>query len=188
MPTVARQASSTKTQPRLQLIQKDKSFHPHILAVEVGAWVEFPNLDPFFHNVFSLFEGKRFDLGLYEAGTSHAVHFDRPGICYIFCNIHPEMSAVVLVLNTPFFSVSDSTGNIRIPAVPVGHYVLQVWHERATQETLKSVSREVTIAEDTRSFGVIRVMETAALSLAHKNKYGQDYMPPSPSSAGYPRP
>ncbi len=172
----------------LRLVQEHKSFHPRLLVVEVGASVEFPNHDPFFHNVFSLFEGKRFDLGLYEAGTSHIVHFDRPGVSYIFCNIHPEMSAVVLALNTPFFGVSDSKGNVAIPVVPRGRYVLRIWHERATPDALKSLSREVTISEDSRSFGVLRVVETTALNLAHKNKYGQDYVPPLPSSPAYRRP
>src|SRR6202020_1035153 len=77
---------------KLRLVQKNKKFEPHILVAPAGSMVDFPNRDPFFHNVFSLFEGKRFDLGLYEAGTSRAVRFDRPGISYIFCNIHPEMS------------------------------------------------------------------------------------------------
>src|SRR5262249_30507304 len=71
-----------------RIVQKHKRFEPHILVVPVGSIVEFPNLDPFFHNVFSLFDGKRFDLGLYEAGTTHSVKFDRVGISYIFCNIH----------------------------------------------------------------------------------------------------
>ena len=84
----------------LRLVQKNKSFDPHILVVPAGSMVEFPNHDPFFHNVFSLFEGKRFDLGLYEAGTSRMVRFDRPGISYIFCNIHPEMSAIVITITT----------------------------------------------------------------------------------------
>ena len=78
-----------------RLVQKDKKFIPHLLVVPAGTAVEFPNHDPFFHNVFSLFEGKRFDLGLYEAGTTRLVRFDRVGISYIFCNIHPEMNAVV---------------------------------------------------------------------------------------------
>ena len=85
-PRVTRLTNSSQAQG-LRLVQEHKSFHPRLLVVEVGASVEFPNHDPFFHNVFSLFEGKRFDLGLYEAGTSHIVHFDRPGVSYIFCNI-----------------------------------------------------------------------------------------------------
>ena len=186
-PLVIALTNSSQAQ-RLRLVQEHKSFQPHLLVVEVGASVEFPNHDPFFHNVFSLFEGKRFDLGLYEAGTSHVVNFDRPGVSYIFCNIHPEMSAVVLALNTPFFGVSDSRGNVAIRGVPPGRYVLRIWHERATPEALKSLSREVTISEDSRSFGVLRVVETTALNLAHKNKYGQDYVPPLPSNPAYRRP
>lgn len=185
--TVTRLTNSPRAL-RLQLVQEHKSFHPRLLVVEVGASVEFPNHDLFFHNVFSLFEGKRFDLGLYEAGTSHIVHFDRPGISYIFCNIHPEMSAVVLALNTPFFGISDEKGDVAIPGVPRGRYVLRVWHERAAPDALKSLSREVTISEDSGSFGVLRVVETTALNLAHKNKYGQDYVPPSPSNPAYRRP
>ena len=91
----------------LRLTQHNKSFEPHLLVVPVGAVVQFPNRDPFFHNVFSLFEGKRFDLGLYEAGTTRNVSFDRPGVSYIFCNIHAEMSAVVIALDTPYFGVSS---------------------------------------------------------------------------------
>src|SRR5207244_5963197 len=89
-------------QPRAQLLQKKKSFSPHMVVIQVGSAVEFPNQDPFFHNVFSLFEGRRFDLGLYEAGATRSVVFNRPGISYIFCNIHPEMSAVVVTLKTPY--------------------------------------------------------------------------------------
>src|SRR5436305_14598413 len=115
----------------LRLVQKDKSFRPHLLVVQVGSAVEFPNQDPFFHNVFSLFEGKRFDLGLYEAGTSRTVVFDREGISYIFCNIHPQMSAVVVSLKTPYYGIFDSRGAVAIKDVPPGRYELHVWHERA---------------------------------------------------------
>src|SRR5690348_6773516 len=83
-------AESEPAHPKFRLLQRHKRFQPHVLVVPVGSVVDFPNLDPFFHNVFSLFEGKRFDLGLYEAGTTHSVKLDRPGVCYIFCNIHPE--------------------------------------------------------------------------------------------------
>ena len=99
-------------------MQRNKSFDPHVLVVPVGSVVAFPNHDPFFHNVFSLFEGKRFDLGLYEAGSTRDVHFDKPGISYIFCNIHPEMSAVVLALDTPYYGVSDPHGQVVIANVP----------------------------------------------------------------------
>src|SRR5947208_6438885 len=86
-----------------QLIQKNKQFVPALLVVPVGSSVEFPNQDPFFHNVFSLFNGKRFDLALYQAGTSRGVRFDREGVSYIFCNIHPDMHAVVIALISRLF-------------------------------------------------------------------------------------
>ena len=107
-------------QPVYRLVQKDKMFTPHMLVVPTGSQVEFPNQDPFFHNVFSLFNGKRFDLGLYESGTSRSVRFDREGVSYIFCNIHPEMGAIVLSLNTPYFGVSGENGVVAIHNVPAG--------------------------------------------------------------------
>lgn len=175
-------------QQHVRLIQKDKTFHPHILVVTVGSVVQFPNEDPFFHNVFSLFEGKRFDLGLYESGGTRLVRFDRPGICYIFCNIHPEMSAVVVVLNTPYYAVSDRTGQISIPNVPPGRYVLHTWHEGSNEEDLKSLAREVSISGPSHSFGTLRLPPSSTVRLAHKNKYGRDYDNPTPASPAYERP
>src|SRR6266852_5731795 len=113
----------------LRLTQRNKSFEPHVLVVPAGSAVEFPNHDPFFHNVFSLFEGKRFDLGLYEAGSSRMVHFDRPGISYIFCNIHPEMSAVVITLATPLHAIASADGQLTLTAVPYGRQMLHIWSE-----------------------------------------------------------
>ncbi len=168
-----------------RLVQKNKSFEPHILVVPVGALVEFPNRDPFFHNVFSLFEGKRFDLGLYEAGTSRMVHFDRAGISYIFCNIHPEMSAVVITLRTPLYAISNAAGQISIPNVPFGRYMLHTWSEHGAPEASQTATREVTISESTQSLGVIRVPAANGQALAHKNKYGRNYDPPTPDNPAY---
>ena len=173
---------------RPRLVQRNKSFSPHLLVVPVGSAVEFPNHDPFFHNVFSLFDGKRFDLGLYEAGSARLVHFDQPGISYIFCNIHPEMSAVVIALTTRLYAVSDSAGQIQIPDVPYGRYVLHAWSERALPEALQSVTREITIGPDSASLGAIHLVATTDQTLAHKNKYGRDYDQPSPTNPVYPQP
>jgi len=172
-----RPAAELQPRQRLRLLQKDKRFDPHVLVVPVGAAVEFPNHDPFFHNVFSLFEGKRFDLGLYEGGTSRLVHFDRPGVSYIFCNIHPEMSAVVVALKTPYYAISSAGGKLAIERVPPGRYLMQVWAEGASAETLKALSREVTVSGPEQSLGVIRVVEDAPPA-PHKNKYGRDYDAP----------
>lgn len=171
----------------LRLTQHNKTFEPHLLVVPVGAVVEFPNRDPFFHNVFSLFEGKKFDLGLYEAGTSREVSFDRPGVSYIFCNIHAEMSAVVIALDTPYYAIADREGEIAIPRVPVGRYTLQAWAETALPENLAAVTREVALSEDNSRLGLIEI-NIGGISTAHKNKYGLDYEPPAPNSPGYQQP
>jgi len=168
-----------------QLLQKDKSFKPHVLVIPAGTVVSFPNRDPIFHNVFSLFEGKRFDLGLYEAGSARAVRFDRPGVSYIFCNIHPQMSAVVVVMATPYYGTSDRRGEISIANVPPGRYTLHVWHERSLPEMLKNLTREIVVSENSASFGTLHVVEAANLYQAHKNKYGRDYDPPAPIDSTY---
>ncbi len=170
-----------------QLVQKNKSFHPSLLVIPVGGKVEFPNHDPFFHNVFSLFEGKRFDLGLYESGTSRFVQFDKPGISFIFCNIHAQMSAVVIALTTPYYAISDSRGDLSIPNVPPGRYELQVFHSSVAPDALRALNREITIAPGATSLGTFALPESDLL-LAHKNKYGRDYDRPEPDSPAYARP
>jgi len=182
---VPKPAAFQPSQPRL--VQKNKSFSPHVLVVPVGAVVEFPNRDPFFHNVFSLFEGKRFDLGLYEAGTTRQVHFDKPGISYIFCNIHAEMSAVVIALQTPYYGISDRRGEIVIPHVPPGRYTLRVWYETAMPDVLNSLTREIMVSPNSSTLGVFRIPASGPPE-AHKNKYGQDYAPPAPDSPAYEHP
>ena len=169
----------------LRLVQKNKSFEPHILVVPAGSVVEFPNRDPFFHNVFSLFEGKKFDLGLYEAGTSQTVRFDRLGISYIFCNIHPEMSAVVITIATQLYAVSSNDGQLTLAGVPYGRYTLHVWSEGMAPENTQPPTREITIGENALSLGVIRVPPVNGQSMVHKNMYGRDYEEPTPNSTVY---
>jgi len=183
---IAPPASNPQTpQQNPRLVQKNKSFEPHILVVPAGSMVEFPNHDPFFHNVFSLFEGKRFDLGLYEAGTSRVVRFDRPGISYIFCNIHPEMSAVVITLTTPLYAISSRDGELSLPSVPYGRYQLHIWSEGMGPENVQPQTREINIGENATSLGVIRVPGTNGQRMAHKNKYGRDYDEPASNESGY---
>ncbi|MBV9610497.1 MAG: hypothetical protein JO187_13130 [Acidobacteria bacterium] len=170
------------------MTQKNKSFSPHVMVIPAGSTVEFPNKDPFFHNVFSLFEGKRFDLGLYEAGTARIVHFDRPGVCYIFCNIHPEMSAVVVVVDTPFYGISDKAGNVTIADVPQGQYTAHIWYEGGAPEQLKPMTRPLAVTAASHSLGSIRLVEVKGLLVSHKNKYGREYDKPTPSSPVYAQP
>jgi plastocyanin len=171
---------------RQKLVQFHKTFEPHLLVVEVGSLVDFPNRDPFFHNVFSLFEGKRFDLGLYEAGVTNSVRFDRAGVSFLFCNIHPEMSAVVVAVDTPYYGVSDRSGKVMIAGVPDGRYEVHYWSERGLPDGLKQMTRTVTISEAARNLTLVHIAENPNFTTMHKNKYGQDYVPPPENE--YPRP
>jgi len=159
------------------LVQKDKQFSPHFLVVPTGSNVEFPNLDPFFHNVFSLFNGKRFDLGLYEAHTHRSVLFDRDGISYIFCNIHPEMGAVVISLSTPYYGISSRDGSIVLHDVPSGRYRLHVWAENVPADRLEALSSIVEIAGQNTDLGVLSLQVTGSLMKHHQNKFGENYTP-----------
>ena len=156
-----------------RLAQHNKQFEPHLLVIPVGSTVDFPNEDPFFHNVFSLYKGKRFDLGLYEAGSSRAVKFEKPGVSFIFCNIHPEMSAVVMAVPTPYFGVSNSAGDVTINDIPPGRYRVESWFERSNADALASTVREVNIPGE--SSLSLRITQTVEGPVAHKNKFGKDY-------------
>ena len=157
-----------------QLLQKDKQFLPRLLVIPIGSYVDFPNQDPFFHNVFSLFNGKRFDLGLYEKGSTRAVRFDHDGVSYIFCNIHPQMHAVVIALSTPYVAVTAGDGVLSIPEVPPGDYRMNVWSEGADLDRLDSLGRQVHVGASATSLGTLRIVRPAD-GLPHKNKYGEDY-------------
>lgn len=158
---------------RVKLAQHNKQFEPHLLVIPAGSTVDFPNLDPFFHNVFSLYKGKRFDLGLYEAGSSRAVKFDKPGVSFIFCNIHPEMSAVIIAMPTPYFGVSNPSGDVTIPDVPPGRYRMETWYERSSSDVLSAAAREVTVPSDPPL--ALHIRQTVEGAVAHKNKFGKDY-------------
>ena len=163
------------------LLQKNRQFHPHLLVIPVGAVVEFPNSDPFFHNVFSLFDGKRFDLGLYEAGSTKSVKFSTEGVSYIFCNIHPEMSAVVLALSTPLFAVADAENGFVLRDVPPGDYSLHVWIEGLPQSFLEQKTRRLHLASGMVDLGQVAVSASEAGSTSHTNKFGKPYTPEPPS-------
>jgi plastocyanin len=112
---------------KVVLDQRNLSFFPQVLVVQVGTTVELPNNDRVFHNVFSFHDGKRFDLGLYPVGTVRHVTFDHAGLSRIFCNIHPNMAAYVLAVDTPYFSVSDDQGRFTIAGVTAGAYTYHAW-------------------------------------------------------------
>ena len=163
--------------PHYRLVQHNKRFEPGLLVVPVGSVVDFPNQDPWFHNVFSLYRGKRFDLGLYQAGAQRSVRFDRPGPSYLFCNIHPEMTGVVLAVDSELFAITESNGHYVISGASPGRYVMHVWYEKATPEALQALQRTVTIDESGRALPALTLTATRQSAPEHKNKYGENYDP-----------
>ena len=157
------------------LLQKNRAFKPHLLVIPVGSVVQFPNGDPFFHNVFSLFDGRRFDLGLYEAGSTKSITFSREGVSYIFCNIHPEMSAVIVTLSTRLFTIADSSSAFRISDVPAGDYEMHVWIEGVPVPTLSGMTRRVHLSSGNADLGKIEVPGGLPTTTEHTNLYGHSY-------------
>jgi hypothetical protein len=154
-------------------MQREKSFVPHVLAVPVGSVVTFPNNDPIFHNVFSLSRPMPFDLGLYRAGDSKTRVFTQPAIYRVFCNIHPQMSALLLVLPTSFITEANAKGSYRME-VPPGQYRLTAWSERSQPAT---VTADVSVESAAFKAPEMTLDESKFVEIPHKNKYGQDYPP-----------
>ncbi|MGD1070909.1 MAG: carboxypeptidase regulatory-like domain-containing protein [Bryobacteraceae bacterium] len=111
--------------------QLNRRFRPDLLVIPVGSTVSFPNMDPIFHNVFSLSKAKAFDLGNYDKGDSRSVLFSRPGIVYVNCHLHPNMAATIVVTPNQWYARPDASGQYRIPDVPPGQYTVVSWHKAA---------------------------------------------------------
>ena len=124
----AESALASLPRARGRLAQKDEAFLPRVVAVARGSSVDFPNLDPIYHNVFSLSPTRRFDLGKYRQGLSKAVVFDRVGLVKVYCDIHSDMEAFVLVLPNRAFAQPAADGSFELPDLPPGSYELHVWH------------------------------------------------------------
>jgi len=121
---------------RVSIRQRGETFIPRVVAVTVGSEVDFPNDDPFYHNVFSLSRAKSFNLGRYPRGDTRRVRFDRPGIVKVFCEIHSHMSATVMVLDHPWFAMPDESGRFVLDGVPPGDRQITAWHERLGDTTV----------------------------------------------------
>jgi plastocyanin len=111
--------------------QLNRRFTPDLLVVPVGTTVAFPNMDPIFHNIFSLSKPKSFDLGSYDKGESRSVTFSKPGVVYVYCHLHPNMEATIVVTPNRWYARADASGQYRIPAVPPGQYTVIAWHKAA---------------------------------------------------------
>jgi len=129
---------------RAVLDQRNLAFSPTVIAVSTGSTVRFPNNDRVLHNVFSFRDGKKFDLGLYPVGQVRDVKFDRAGVSRLFCNIHPGMAAYVVVVDSPYYAVTDSTGAYALTGVPSGQYTYYAWRPGGA-----TISGKVTVAAHT---------------------------------------
>ncbi|HEY2018825.1 MAG TPA: hypothetical protein VGH38_35210 [Bryobacteraceae bacterium] len=167
------------------IAHKKKTFTPHVLAVRTGSKVSFPNLDPFFHNAFSNYSGQVFDIGLHPPGSTREVTFQHSGVVRIFCNIHPTMSAVIVVLDSPWFAVSNTAGEFNI-AAPPGEYRLKFFYERALPEVLSALEHPIAVGPEPLALGVITVSEEGYVVPPHKNKFNKDY--PAVTVDQYPGP
>jgi hypothetical protein len=161
---------------RFQMVTRGKMVLPHVLAIPAGSTVEFPNDDPISHNLFSLSSNNPFDLGLYRRGAGKSQRFDTPGLVNVYCNVHPNMSAVIQVMSTPYYAFADQTGAYALSKVPAGRYRLIAWNEQGGQiespidvTTAGTVSGSVALTLDSRAYRLTQ----------HLNKVGKPYEPPS---------
>ena len=158
-----------------QMVTRGKMLIPHVLAVPVGSTVTFPNDDPISHNLFSLTSANSFDLGLYRRGSGKSQTFDTPGAVSVYCNVHPSMSAVIQVMDTPYYAFATPAGVFSIDEVPAGRYRLIAWNEQSGQVETPvevtangSVRGETSVTLDSRNYRLTQ----------HLNKLGKPYKPP----------
>ena len=176
-PAAARQAAAAA---RPKIASKDKRFEPHVAAVPAGGTVSFPNLDGIYHNVFSLSEKARFDLGLYRNGAVRTMAFEHPGVVRIYCNIHPQMAALLVVMDGAIWAQAGADGTAVLPNVPAGKATVRAFDEKGG---------ELSAAVDVPASGgvplAIALDGSSWRETSHKNKYGKDYPPPDDDANRY---
>jgi plastocyanin len=153
---------------QFSMATKNKQFLSRALAIPAGAKVQFPNLDSIFHNIFSVSSPNQFDLGLYKGGASKSQSFQQPGVVKVFCNVHPQMSATIVVSASPYYTVADQAGAFKLGDIPNGSFQLRAYAEEG--QTGKKIDvgdkpLQMNLTIDGRSFKKLR----------HKNKFGKDY-------------
>ncbi|MFI5206611.1 MAG: methylamine utilization protein [Gemmatimonadales bacterium] len=155
---------------RVDMALDARQFHPRVIVVPVGSTVNFPNQDPFNHNVFSLSDPNSFDLGLYGQRETHEKRFTHPGLVRVYCNIHPRMTGFVIVRDNSWYTKPELDGSFTIENVPPGSYTLKVWHERASE-----FSQAITVPAGGLAGVEITMDASGYRYVQHKNKYGQEY-------------
>ena len=171
--------ASGKAAPRppakFQMTTRGKTLLPHVLAVPIGSTVEFPNDDPISHNLFSLSSNNTFDLGLYRRGSGKSHKFDIPGVVNVYCNVHPNMSAVIQVMATPYYTFADAAGNYALVDIPPGKYRLVAWNEQGGQTSSNvevsaagTASGPLALTLDSRNYRITQ----------HMDKTGKPYQAP----------
>jgi plastocyanin len=153
-----------------QIVMRGKAFQPRVVVVPVGGSVAFPNEDPILHNAFSVSGENRFDLDLYKRPQSRSQVFSKPGIVRVYCNIHPQMSAVVLVADSTHFTKAAADGSFRIEGVPAGRYLLKAWHERGGE-----ASQEIVVPAEGAAGARLTLDASSYKRVQHKNKFGKSY-------------
>jgi plastocyanin len=171
-PPPGAQASPLHTSVRPKMASEGKRFLPHVVAIQTGETVDFPNVDRIFHNAFSVSPGNQFDLGLYRKGASKSRTFTTPGVVRVYCNIHQDMAAYVLVLPSARAVVTGADGGFRFTDVRPGRQNMKVWHP---------MTGEIEVAVDLQP-GVSRQWDveldaTRFQPAPHKNKHGKEYPP-----------
>jgi plastocyanin len=153
-----------------QMAMQARQFSPRVRVVTVGSRIDFPNQDPFSHNIFSNAPGAAFDLGLYGRGVSKHTEFKKPGAFPVYCNIHSRMTGFIVVVPSPYFTQAGADGRYTLADVPEGRYRLHVWHERAPEHT-----REITVPASGTVTAEVQLDASGFRFVQHRNKFGQDY-------------
>jgi plastocyanin len=180
LPGVEPASSVPRVSSPPRVAQRGKRFEPRVEVVRVGTEVAFPNYDRVFHNVFSLSEVARFDLGLYRNGASRAARFERPGVARIYCNIHPQMTAFMVVVDSGLYARTGPDGVAELDQVPSGRHAVRVWHERAEES-----ERTVVVAAGALADAAVALDGSAWRFVQHLNKYGRAYPPPNDDDNRY---
>ncbi|MFI5311107.1 MAG: plastocyanin/azurin family copper-binding protein [Gemmatimonadales bacterium] len=168
---VPKSGAARTAETKAQMALNGRQFSPRVRVVTTGSSVEYPNQDPFSHNVFSTAAGASFDLGVYGSGTTKATQFRKPGAYPVYCNIHEKMTAYVVVVNTPYYAQAAADGRWSVARVPAGKYELHLWHERAIE-----VVKEVDVPPSGLPDVDQKLDATGYKQVAHKDKFGKDYV------------